>query len=172
MVRLCLVAVALGSLGGIAIAQPAPASLPAINYPTAFMGATATPAPPRSRAGQAQTERNRDGHFYMQTGLNNASVRMMVDTGATTVLLRWEDAVSAGLNPETMSFSVPSSTPNGRAYIARARIRSLTVGGISRADVPVFISKAGASSISLLGQSFLAQLATLRISGDTLLLQE
>lgn len=176
MVRVWCSVIALCGLAGapvaVAMAQPAPSALPSVNYPTALAGSTAMTVLPHARAGLAQAARSRDGHFYMETQLNNASIRMMVDTGATAVTLRWEDAISAGLNPETMTFSVPFSTANGTSYSARARVRSLTVGGITRTDVPVYISKSGALGVSLLGQSFFAQLATFQISGDTLLLKD
>ncbi len=170
MVRVWYSVIALCFVAGAAVAQPAP--LPSINYPTALVGPTALLALPPARAGLAQAARSRDGHFYMETHVNNASIRMMVDTGATAVTLRWEDAISAGLNPETMTFSLPTSTANGTSYSARARVRSLTVGGITRTDVPVTISKSGALGVSLLGQSFFAQLATFQITGDTLLLKD
>ncbi len=147
--------------------------MPSVSYPTAAIS-SAFPAPvtPSSHAGQASSTRNRDGHFYVRASLNGATVPMLVDTGATGILLRWEDAVSAGLSPETMNFATQSSTANGTAYNARAELRTLTIGGIVRSNVPVTISKSGAVRVSLLGQSFFSQLGTFRISGDALLLAE
>lgn len=160
------------------VAQPVvpagpPDRMPVVSYPMGTVSsAIAMPAAPKSAQGHAQSVRNRDGHFYVRASLNGAAVPMLVDTGASGILLRWEDAISAGLNPETMSFTSPSSTANGTAYSAQAMVRTLTVGGIARSNLPVRVAKSGALSVSLLGQTFFAQLATFRISGDTLLLAE
>ncbi len=160
-------------LAGAAVAQTEPPRLPTVSYPTSSIGsALSIPSAPNTKRGQAQSTRNRDGHFYVRASINNAAVPMLVDTGSSGIMLRYEDAVSAGLNPDTMSFANPSGTANGTAYLARAILRTITVGGITRSNMPVLVAKSGATTVSLLGQTFFAQLGTFRISGDTLLLAE
>src|SRR5437016_3823313 len=42
------------------------------------------------------------GHFFVQAKINGTRVRMMVDTGATGVVLSREDARSLGINPHAV----------------------------------------------------------------------
>lgn len=157
-------------------------SLPVINYPSpnypnpnysnsGVSSAAPASSPAPRRAGQAQVMRSSDGHFYVNAMLNSTPVHMLVDTGASTIVLRSDDAIKAGLNPESLIYSIPTSTANGNTYSARTRVQTLIVGGITQHDVPVMVSRPGALSTSLLGQSFLSQLSGFRISGNELVLQ-
>ncbi len=158
---------------GLLLSAPVMAqTLPAIIHPDASSAASPVmPAPMIRRPGLAQVSRSNDGHFYVSASMNSSPVRMMVDTGASAVVLRAEDAAKAGLNPESLTYSIPASTANGRSYNAISRLHTLTIGGITQHDVPVMVGKPGALHISLLGQSFLAQLSNFRVSGNELVMQ-
>lgn len=145
--------------------------LPVINRPTAPSAPAASPAPPPIMHGRAQAARSSDGHFYFNATLNNTPVHMLVDTGASVIVLRSDDAVKAGLNPESLTYSIPSSTANGVTFGARAKVATMIIGGITQHDVPVMVSKPGALNVSLLGQSFLSQLTGFKINGNDLVLQ-
>ena len=148
-------------------------SLPMVNRPSAFAQPVMQAAPVAvmvNRPGQARTKRSRDGHFYVTASLNNTAASMMVDTGASGIFLSHDDAARAGLNPESLSFSVRTSTANGQGLAARTRLSTLTVGGITRHDVPVLVSQPGAASISLLGQTFLSQLSTFQVTGGEMVM--
>ncbi len=47
---------------------------------------------------------------------------MLVDTGATVVALRHEDAAKMGINPAPSDFTIPISTANGELKAAPARL--------------------------------------------------
>ena len=167
MVRLIGAWLLLGA--GAAMAQDA---LPNVNYPTGVARGSSSAAPSVSmpKPGQARSTRSRDGHFYVDAAINGGSVPMMVDTGASGIFLTHQDAVRAGLNPESLNYSVRTSTANGQGLAARARLASLKIGGIVRQDVPVMVAQTGASNISLLGQTFLSQLTVFQVSGDTMVM--
>jgi aspartyl protease family protein len=112
-----------------------------------------------------------DGHFVARGDVNGASMTMLVDTGASTVVLKPTDARAAGINVDALSYSVPVRTANGTAYAAAVRIKRMTVGGITIEGVEALVAKPGTLSESLLGMSFLTRLRSYEFSGDFLTLR-
>ena len=64
-----------------------------------------------------------DGHFTAKVEVNGKPISMIVDTGASTVVLRPEDAKKAGIDTSGLSFTVPVLTANGRTIAARVQAR-------------------------------------------------
>lgn len=124
-----------------------------------------------TRGDQAVATRGRDGHFYFDTTMNGATVRMLFDTGATVISLRAEDAAKAGINLASLRYSVSVMTANGKADAAPVVIASLTVGDITRRNVSAHVARPGAMSINLLGQSFMSRIAGYKVDGERLILQ-
>ena len=118
----------------------------------------------------ASTWRARDGHFHFSAQVNGAMLPFLFDSGASRVALRYEEAAKAGIDVGALHFDVPVGTANGRAMAAAVLIQELSVGGITRTQVPALVGKPGALSQNLLGQSFLAQLGGFRQDGDQLVL--
>jgi aspartyl protease family protein len=114
--------------------------------------------------------RGEGGGFYVMGKVNGAPVRFLVDTGATQIVLGPADAERAGLATAALRFSDPSETANGVGYGAAASARSLVVGPVSLADVPVTINQAPMSA-SLLGMPFLDRFASVEVRGDRLFLR-
>lgn len=112
-----------------------------------------------------------DGHFIARTQVNGKSVRMIVDTGASTVVLRPEDARRAGIRVGELSYSVPVDTANGRAYAARVRIERVSIGAVTLESVDALITRQGALQQSLLGMSFLSRLQSYEFSGNQLVMR-
>ena len=67
--------------------------------------------------GQAAVARQWDGHFRASAQVNGNPVDMLVDTGASFVLLTYEDALAAGIAVDELNFDVPILTANGRGYV-------------------------------------------------------
>lgn len=126
-----------------------------------------------SNAGEraVRIRRRSDGHFVARVAVERANLSMLVDTGASTVVLTPADARAAGVNLETLSYSVPVRTANGTAYAAAVRLKRLSVGGISVDGVDAMVAKPGALNESLLGMSFLRRLRSYEFSGDFLTLR-
>jgi len=112
-----------------------------------------------------------NGHFYIDAGINRASTRVMVDTGASIVALRESDARAAGIRPHRDDYSVPLSTANGTSYGAAATIESIVVDHIEVRDVEALVIPDEQLSISLLGTSFLRRLSRFQVSGDILIIE-
>ncbi|MEO1204796.1 MAG: TIGR02281 family clan AA aspartic protease [Pseudomonadota bacterium] len=112
-----------------------------------------------------------DGQFVARTRANNANITMLVDTGASTVVLRPADAQRAGIDINRLRFTVPVKTANGTTFAAPVTIRSLAVGPIIMDDVEALVSKPGNLNVSLLGMTFLRRLRSYNFSGSFLTLR-
>lgn len=151
-------------------AQPLPveAAIPSIVAPSAVV-ARPMPMPPQRH--QASTRRAANGQFYFDTMVSGATVRMMFDTGAYTTILRAEDAGRSGIAVNGLDYSSTISTANGVAEVAPVMLDSLRVGDITYWGVPALVSRPGKLHVSLLGQTFMAKLASYRFEGSELILQ-
>lgn len=126
--------------------------------------------PPRSADGGHEILRSPDGLFYVTAIVNGAPVRFLVDTGASIVVLRPEDARSAGVIVEEDGFTATAHTANGRTAMARVRLGEIVVGDTRSTDVEGAVVRQNLA-VSLLGQSWLSRLGSLTISGDRLRIQ-
>jgi aspartyl protease family protein len=115
--------------------------------------------------------RRGDGHFVARADINGRVVTMLVDTGASTVVLKAGDAQRAGIEVEKLNYVVPVQTANGTAFAARVRLQEVAVGPIVLRNVEGLVAKPGALEESLLGMSFLSQLRSYEFSGDYLTLR-
>lgn len=112
-----------------------------------------------------------DGHFLARTNTNGAKVNMIVDTGASTVVLKPADATRAGIKLDGLSYTVPVRTANGTAFAARVRLHNVSIGPVTVDNVEALVTKPGALHESLLGMSFLSRLRSYEFSGDFLTLR-
>ncbi|MGE4612042.1 MAG: TIGR02281 family clan AA aspartic protease [Paracoccaceae bacterium] len=71
--------------------------------------------------------RSWDGHFRVIAQINGQDVGLMVDTGASLVLLRFDDATRIGNDMQRLDFSVPLTTANGKSYVAPMVIEQLSL---------------------------------------------
>ena len=116
--------------------------------------------------------RRSDGHFMVRTEAHGVPLWMLVDTGASTVVLRPEDGARLGFKLETLRYNVPVQTANGTTYAASVRLRTLSVGRIQLNNVDALVAKRGTLRENLLGMSFLNRLNSYEFSGDYLTLRK
>ena len=116
--------------------------------------------------------RSDNGHFEAVAGVNDASIRFLVDTGASAIVLTDADARSAGINVGALAYTITTMTANGTARSAVARIDNLYLGGIERRNLRVLVSQPGRLGQSLLGQQFLESLSSYEKRGDRLTLRD
>jgi aspartyl protease family protein len=110
------------------------------------------------------------GDFQIATQVNGVRVPMVLDTGATSVMLTRDAAIAAGLPMELIKYSVNIETANGRAQAAPVTIDRIAVGGIVERSVPALIAQPGQLKTSLLGMSFLKRLQGWEVRGDRVVL--
>lgn len=114
--------------------------------------------------------RGEDGHFHATLAINGESVRFLVDTGATQMVLSQQDARRLGIDLSRLVFSVPSVTANGRIFSAPVTLREVRLGPFTDSDVPAMVN-GGALTTSLLGMRYLDRFARVSVQGDRMLLE-
>lgn len=112
------------------------------------------------------------GHFEANAQVNGQSVRFMVDTGASSIVLSNRDAATAGIDLASLKFTVPVSTANGNALAAIARLDEMSIGGIVRRNMPALVAAEGAMDQSLLGMDFLDTLKGYSVDQDRMVLRD
>ena len=124
-------------------------------------------------AGQnaVRIRKRRDGHFIARSQVNGKTITMLVDTGASTIVLRNSDARAAGINVDGLTYAVPVQTANGAAFAAATNISSIAVGPIVMYNLRILVAKPGVLRESLLGMNFLTKLKSYEFSGDFLTLR-
>jgi aspartyl protease family protein len=115
--------------------------------------------------------RGRGGDYQVAAQVNGSRVAMVLDTGASAVVLTQEAAKAAGLPLDVLSYTVQVDTANGRTRAASVTLDRLSVGGIVERAVPALVAQPGQLRVSLLGMSFLNRLESWQVRGDRLMLQ-
>jgi aspartyl protease family protein len=118
-----------------------------------------------------EVARGRAGEFGVQTRVNGGAVPMILDTGASAVVLTQEAAKAAGLPLEVLNYNVTVDTANGKTRAAAVTLDSIGVGGLIERSVPALIAQPGQLRTSLLGMSFLNRLESWEVRGDKLVLR-
>jgi aspartyl protease family protein len=111
---------------------------------------------------------DRNGHFVSSGSINGASVRFLVDTGATMVAMSVEEARRAGVNYLAGERGY-SQTANGVTPVYKVKLDQVTLGDITLRDIAGVVHENSALPVVLLGMSFLGQLE-MRREGESLTL--
>jgi aspartyl protease family protein len=124
-----------------------------------------------SKGRTVEIARSGSGSFSLAMQVNGARVPMVLDTGASSVVLTQEAAKAAGLPLEVLNYSVNVDTANGRARAAPVTLDRVSIGGITERSVPALIAQPGQLRMSLLGMSFLNRLESWEVRGERLLMR-
>jgi aspartyl protease family protein len=111
------------------------------------------------------------GDFEVKAQINGASLAMVLDTGASSVVLTRDDAKAAGLPLEVLAYTANIDTANGGTRAAPVTLDRLAVGGLVERSVAALVAQPGQLKTSLLGMSFLNRLQSWEVRGDRLLLR-
>ncbi|MEE9434577.1 MAG: TIGR02281 family clan AA aspartic protease [Sphingorhabdus sp.] len=115
-------------------------------------------------------DRESDGHFYADVGVNGQELRFMVDTGATAIALTGADADALGLYWDEDDLVVVGRGVSGDVWGKPVMIDNMQLGSLTVSNVPAAIIPSGLDT-SLLGQAFLKQIDNVNISGDRMVLK-
>lgn len=129
------------------------------------------PGRPISHGRTVEIVRGRAGEFQVATQINGTRVPMVLDTGASAVVLTQDAARAAGLPLEMLAYTVNIDTANGRTRAAAVTLERLGVGTIVEPAVPALIAQPGQLKTSLLGMSFLNRLESYSVTSDKLILR-
>jgi clan AA aspartic protease (TIGR02281 family) len=138
---------------------------------------TARPSPPTAPADDSTTifdnneitfHAGRNNQFYVRASINGIEIPFVIDTGASAVALRLEDAEAVGVNANSLHWNIRVSTANGTASAATATLGSVRLDRAIEYNVPAIIMQQNAANISLLGMTFLSRLKSWRIHDGVL----
>jgi aspartyl protease family protein len=108
------------------------------------------------------------GHFITAGVVNGTTLRFLVDTGATSVVLSSADARRAGVNYLAGTRS-STQTANGVISVYNVKLDSIKVGDITLTAVDAAVVEGDKLPIALLGMSFLNRME-MRRDGTTMTL--
>jgi aspartyl protease family protein len=124
----------------------------------------------RTAARAVQIARAQSGEFALQARINGISAPMVIDTGATSVVLSYETAKAAGLPLELLEYDVDVETAGGHTKAARLTLDRLAIGKLVERSVPALVVQRGQIKTNLLGMSFLDRLESWEVHPDKLML--
>jgi aspartyl protease family protein len=126
---------------------------------------------PRAATRAVQISRGQGGEFALQAKINGVAAPMVIDTGATSVVLTYETAKAAGLPLELLEYDVDLETASGHTKAARLTLDRLAIGKLVERSVPALVVPHGQMKTNLLGMSFLDRLESWEVRADSLMLR-
>jgi aspartyl protease family protein len=125
---------------------------------------------PRGRVVELQA--GRFGHYRARAEVNGTAVDVLLDSGASVVVLCYDDAERAGLKARAQDYTQRVSTANGQTRVAPVILDRLSIGDITVRHVEAAVGEPGKLTQSLLGMSFLGRLQRVDMRAGVLILQE
>ena len=115
--------------------------------------------------------RGQNGEFALRARINGVGAPMVVDTGASAVVLTYETAKAVGLPLELLDYNVDVETAGGHTKAARLTLDRLAIGRLVERSVPALVVPHGQMRTNLLGMSFLDRLESWEVRSDHLMLR-
>ena len=165
-----LFVIALGAAIGFLIPaghRAAPAA-PTVSGPKVVSSAPQADTPPPTPV-ETKLERMPNGHFYADGNVNGQPVRLVVDTGASTVALTMVDAQRIGIPFSPAAFGVIGTGASGAVRGQPIMLDSVEIGGKEVRSVPAVVVEG--LDVSLLGQTYLSRITSVQMSGESMTLR-
>ena len=124
-----------------------------------------------SPASAVHIPRGQGGEFAVHAKINGLATPMVVDTGATSVVLTYETAKAIGLPLELLEYDVDVETAGGHTKAARLTLDRIAIGRLVERSVPALVVPHGQMKTNLLGMSFLDRLESWEVRADKLVLR-
>ncbi|QYK40068.1 MAG: retroviral-like aspartic protease family protein [Paracoccaceae bacterium] len=121
-----------------------------------------------SDSGRIEVPRGADGHFHLTLDIAGTSVRFLVDTGATNVVLGRADAARLGIYRNGLAFTGTANTANGTVRTARVQLADVTLGPFRDDRIAAYVTD-GEMEGSLLGMDYLRRYR-IEIAGNRMVL--
>lgn len=164
MSRVLLIVLVLAATAGAALTYGDPTQ---IAKASTIVSSMLHKPPPR----MVQVSRGQSGDFALRATINGVHAPMVVDTGATSVVLTFETAKAAGLPLELLDYDVDLETAGGHTRAARLTLDRLAIGNLVERSVPALVVPRGQMKTNLLGMSFLDRLESWEVRPDSLMLR-
>jgi aspartyl protease family protein len=123
------------------------------------------------QGGEVIIPRRIGGQFIIAAKVNNVPTSFLFDTGASTVVLRAEDARKMGVDIANLDYDVSVTTANGSALAADTMVDRIAIGPIVIRNVHALVARPGALNENLLGANFLDRLQSYSVERGRLVLK-
>jgi len=123
-----------------------------------------------SGSGEVTVRADRNGHFMVKAVIDGEDMDLLVDTGASSLVLSSADAARLGIDTHRLSYTERYQTANGIALGAPVTLREFRVNSFSLHDVRATVM-VSPMPVSLLGMSVLSRFAEHEMRGDKLILR-
>jgi len=123
-----------------------------------------------------ELQRGREGHFHLEAevtgpeGGTPQTIRFIVDTGASELVLSRVDAERLGYRLEDLPFLGSARTANGVVRTAMVRLDRIDVGEREDRNVRALVNE-GELEVSLLGMGYLDRFARIEMTRERLRLE-
>lgn len=164
MTRVILLVIVIVATAGAALAYGDPRQISRAGSLVTEILRKQVPPPRRT----VDVPRGNGGEFALQAMINGINAPMVIDTGATSVVLSWETAKNIGLPIELLAYNVDVETASGRTKAARLTLDRIAVGKLVERSVPALVVQRGQIKTNLLGMSFLDRLESWEVRADGL----
>jgi aspartyl protease family protein len=164
--RLLLALLVLVAMAGAVVAYRDPEQIARASDTVSQLMRKRTTVPTRA----VQIARGPSGEFALQAKINGVNAPMVIDTGATSVVLTYETARAAGLPLELLEYDVDVETAGGHTKAARLTLDRLAIGKLVERSVPALVVPHGQMKTNLLGMSFLDRMESWEVRADRLML--
>jgi len=129
----------------------------AANAPVPEFVAPARAAPSPAYGRSMTIEPGRNGHFSVAAEVDGRRMDFMIDTGATVIALREQDAARLGIHPAQREYTANVATANGIVRGAPVELRLVEIGSLSVRNVAALVLPDDVLGQNLLGMSFLSR---------------
>jgi aspartyl protease family protein len=159
MLRAVLVLVALVAVVSITAPKYFGQLLGKPGQPSTMVATESQTVRQQTQAGYRTVTLNSDrrGHFQVEARIDGRSIGLVVDTGASKIVLRETSAARLGIFPRASEYTGRAQTANGVAKFAPVRLASVEVNGIVVRDVEAAVMADDALHENLLGMTFLSR---------------
>ncbi len=130
------------------------------------------PYKPRILGRAARIAMDKTGHFITNAKMNGRVIKVLVDTGATTVAINKSTARRIGLRLAKSDFKHQVNTANGKTPAALAEIERIKIGKVEVRNVKTVVLDDKSLNTTLLGMSFLNQLERFEVRNQELILRQ
>ncbi|MBF0453458.1 MAG: TIGR02281 family clan AA aspartic protease [Magnetococcales bacterium] len=121
------------------------------------------------KPGSMSFYRSRNGHFHVEALVNGVSVRFLVDTGASDVVIAPHLAPSLGYHLRASDYTKVYHTANGKGRGAPVTLQTFQVGELTLENLPASVNGAPMRT-SLLGMRFFNRLRSFQVEDELLTL--
>ena len=114
--------------------------------------------------------RSQNGHFFADLDVNGQTIHFLVDTGTSSIALSADDARKLGFSWTEQDLKPVGRGVSGPVNGKFVKLHHMRLGGKEAWDMEAAIIPEGLE-VSLLGQTFLSQIGSVKITNDEMILR-